>query len=249
MTEYNPFKDFNPVFTRYQSLKPEKVEIEDFLGNKTNISDWADNVLPNGNIIASPNTPEAKKEFDASFLDENAKTHSEEILTYDETPSKNLPTKGNLVDNAKFAYSYLIKKGIPKSSAAGIVGNLWNENLRNPLSTVKDAKNTTAYGIAGFNSKGDLPNLLKWSKENGIQGNPNFQQQLDYLIHCINTRPRLQILLNGKLSTKEASFIWGSEFERFRGQTNNGRGYANINDPEHKKRAATAKTIFETYQS
>lgn len=176
MTEYNPFKDFNPVFTYYTAPELPEVEFKNPIDDSvTRLSEMAA-MLPNGNLIASPNTPEAKREFDTSFLDENAKTHSEEILTYDETPSKNLPTKGKLVDNAKFAYSYLIKKGIPKSSAAGIVGNLWNENLGNPLSTVKDAKNTTAYGIAGFNSKGDLPNLLKWSKENGIQGNPNFQQ-------------------------------------------------------------------------
>jgi hypothetical protein len=67
------------------------------------------------------------------------------------------------------------------------------------------------------------------------------------LIHCINTRPKLQILLSNNLSTKEASFIWGSEFERFRGSTNNGRGFANINDPEHKKRASVSAKLLSMY--
>lgn len=245
MMEYNLLGDNYTTFKSVGEV-PKVYKNYSLLGD-LDFTDFAQGVTSSGAPIVKDTTNPENNNYE--IIDKMSESHSEEIPTYDETPSKNLPTKGKLADNAKFAYSYLVKKGIPKSSAAGIVGNLWNENLGNPLSTVKDAKNTTAYGIAGFNSKGDLPNLLKWSKENGIQGNPNFQQQLDYLVHCINTRPRLQILLNGKLSTKEASFIWGSEFERFRGQTNNGRGYANINDPEHKKRAATAKTIFETYQS
>lgn len=153
---------------------------------------------------------------------------------------------GNLDNNAREAYTYLVSKGIPKQSAAGIVGNLYHENLRNPLQTVPDSRGTKAYGIAGFNSKGDLPNLLKWSKGNGIQGNPDFHQQLDYLIYVINTRPKLSVLKDSSLSAEQASFIWGKEFERFAGK--GGRGYLNINDPEHKKRAGTAKSILERYK-
>jgi hypothetical protein len=78
MVEYNPFKDFNPNFTYYTAPKVEKVElVNPFDDSITDISSWASSILPNGNIRVSPNTPEAAKTFDTSFIDENAKSHSE----------------------------------------------------------------------------------------------------------------------------------------------------------------------------
>ena len=252
MAEYNPFKDFNPAFTQYQYLetptKP-KVTFESSLGTKYDFSD--DFIERNGVYIAPPNTPETQEyvtnNYDDLFKEMGDRHFESTEDNNDYTPDVNIPTKGSLSENAKYAYQYLTKNGIPKASAAGIVGNLYNEDLGNPNRTVKDHGGTTAYGIAGFNSKGELPNLLKWAKNKGISDKPNFQQQLDYLIHCINTRPKLQILLSNNLSTKEASFIWGSEFERFRGSTNNGRGFANINDPEHKKRASVSAKLLSMY--
>ena len=143
--------------------------------------------------------------------------------------------------NVKLAYTYLINNGIPKGSAAGIVGNLYCENLKNPTQTVKDSRNTIAYGIAGFNSEGELPNLQKWSKVE----KPDFYKQLDFIIDVIKTRPKLQVLLDESMSPEEASFIWGRDFEKFAGK--NGVGYKNQNDPEHQKRASISKTIFEKY--
>lgn len=246
MAEYNPFKDFNPAFTQYQYLETPKVTFESPFGN----IDFSEGFTQrNGTYIAPPNTPETQEYVTNNYDDlfkEMGDRHSEPTNN-DYTPDVNIPTKGNLSENAKYAYQYLTKNGIPKASAAGIVGNLYNEDLGNPNRIVKDHGGTTAYGIAGFNSKGELPNLLKWAKDKGISDKPNFQQQLDYLIHCINTRPKLQILLSNNLSTKEASFIWGSEFERFRGSTNNGRGFANINDPEHKKRASVSAKLLSMY--
>ena len=247
MAKYNPFKDFNPAFTQYQYLETPKVTFESPFGN----IDFSDGFTQrNGTYIAPPNTPETQEYVTNNYDDlfkEMGDRHSEPTEDNDYTPDVNIPTKGSLSENAKYAYQYLTKNGIPKASAAGIVGNLYNEDLGNPNRTVKDHGGTTAYGIAGFNSKGELPNLLKWAKDKGISDKPNFQQQLDYLIHCINTRPNLQILLSNNLSTKEASFIWGSEFERFRGSTNNGRGFANINDPEHKKRASVSAKLLSMY--
>lgn len=155
------------------------------------------------------------------------------------------PKTGSLDHNVKLAYTYLINNGVPKGSAAGIVGNLYWENLKNPLSTVSDSRGTTAYGMAGFNSRGDLPNLLKWSRENGINGNPDFYQQLDYLIYAIKSRPKLSVLLDSSISPDTASFIFGKEYERFAGS--NGKGYLNIKDPQHVKRAKTALNIFNKY--
>jgi hypothetical protein len=102
-------------------------------------------------------------------LDNLAQTHSVEI------PSDNLNFEGGtLTDNEMFAYNYLIKKGVPKGSAAGIVGNLYHEGLAHPTKLNKDSHGTTSYGIAQFNSKGEFPILMEWAKKKGIKGNPNF---------------------------------------------------------------------------
>jgi len=90
------------------------------------------------------------------------------------TTSTPMNFNNNIGKNAEYAYKYFVSHGIPAASAAGIVGNLYHEDLGNPTRTVGDSNHTTAYGIAGFNSKGDLPNLMAWARSKGIQGNPNF---------------------------------------------------------------------------
>jgi hypothetical protein len=103
MAEYNPFSDFNPVFTRYQNVQPKKVELRDPFDNITDISDWASNILPNGNIVVSPNTPEAAKAFDTSFLDKNAETHSEDFI-------ENSSAKQDLTGSKKKAMEFFKSK-------------------------------------------------------------------------------------------------------------------------------------------
>lgn len=234
-------------FTTYENVEEPKVVLQMPLSGDLDISDWSRGITSSGTPVVKDNT----SQFVINNTEEREIQRPVELSTQTEgirstiTSSDKKVKQGSLENNVAEAYNYLVSRGIPRGSAAGIVGNLYHENLRNPLQTVADSRRTTAYGIAGFNSKGDLPNLLKWSRENGIQGNPNFQQQLDYLVHCINTRPKLGILLDTTLSPESASFIWGKEFERFAGK--GGRGYLNINDPEHKKRAKTSKSIFDRY--
>lgn len=154
----------------------------------------------------------------------------------------------NIGKNAEYAYKYFVSHGIPAASAAGIVGNLYHEDLGNPLRTVNDSHNTTAYGIAGFNSKGDLPNLLSWARKKGIQGNPNFDQQLEYLTHVIQSGRDSNLtaaIMNPNSTPEDASYAWGRYFERFAGQ--NGKGYLNRDDPEHKKRGNTSRQLFAKY--
>lgn len=229
-------------FTTYEAVETPKVEINLPLSdNPINFSDIAVGVTNNGIPIiknAFSNQPTMTINNDKDTIE----TQSTEVPDVPKVTIK----PGNLDNNAREAYTYLVNKGIPKQSAAGIVGNLYHENLRNPLQTVPDSRGTKAYGIAGFNSRGDLPNLISWARRNGIQGNPDFHQQLDYIVDVINTRPKLGILKDDSLSAQQASFIWGKEFERFAGK--GGRGYLNINDPEHKKRAGTAKSILERYK-
>lgn len=164
------------------------------------------------------------------------------------TTSKPMNFNNNIGKNAEYAYKYFVSHGIPSASAAGIVGNLYHEDLGNPGRTVNDSHGTTAYGIAGFNSKGDLPNLLKWAKSKGIQGNPDFDQQLEYLTYVIQSgrdRNLTAAIMNPSATPEDASYAWGRYFERFAGQ--NGKGYLNRNDPEHKKRGNTSRQLFTKY--
>lgn len=164
------------------------------------------------------------------------------------TTSKPMNFSNNIGKNAEYAYKYFVNHGIPSASAAGIVGNLYHENLGNPGSTVKDSHNTTAYGIAGFNSRGDLPNLLNWARSKGIQGNPDFDQQLEYLTHVIQSGRDSNLtaaIMNPNATPEDASYAWGRYFERFAGR--NGRGYKDRNDLEHKKRGNTSRQIFTKY--
>ena len=164
------------------------------------------------------------------------------------TTSKPMNFNNNIGKNAEYAYKYFVSHGIPSASAAGIVGNLYHEDLGNPGRTVNDSHGTTAYGIAGFNSKGDLPNLLKWAKSKGIQGNPDFDQQLEYLTYVIQSgrdRNLTAAIMNPNATPEDASYAWGRYFERFAGQ--NGKGYLNRNDPEHKKRGNTSRQLFIKY--
>lgn len=154
----------------------------------------------------------------------------------------NLNKKGNLNDNAEYAYNYFINNGLSQAAAAGIVGNLYHENLANPSQTVNDSRGTTALGIAGFNSKGDLPNLQKWCRENGLK-ETDFDAQLAYLTNVVKSG---RVKLNDpNITPEQASFIFGRDFEKFAGR--DGRGYKNYNDPEHSKRRETALRIYQSW--
>lgn len=164
------------------------------------------------------------------------------------TTSTPMNFNNNIGKNAEYAYKYFVSHGIPAASAAGIVGNLYHEDLGNPTRTVNDSHNTTAYGIAGFNSKGDLPNLLNWARGKGIQGNPDFDQQLEYLTHVVQSGRDSNLtaaIMNPNATPEDASYAWGRYFERFAGK--NGKGYLNREDPEHKKRGNTSRQLFDKY--
>lgn len=168
-----------------------------------------------------------------------------------------LSNSKGLNKNAEIAYNYLVQSGIPKKSAAGIVGNLYHENLGNPTQTVNDSHGTKAYGIAGFNNEGDLPNLLRWSQNNNIQGMPGFEAQLAYIADVAKHRnPNLtSVIMNPESSPEDASYAWGRYFEVFGGKTTrvgkNGKiqhvGYLYRNDPEHVKRGQTAAALFKKF--
>lgn len=237
---YNPVTD---AFTYYEPIETPKVKLDNPLFGTFDLSDQFSRISSSGTPIAKANTPETI-EFDNNYLDRMAQRHLEMQDTI--TPvNEETYNGGNLIENEKFAYEYLIKNGVSRGGAAGIVGNLYHEGLANPTKSNKDSHGTTSYGTAQFNSRGELKNLMKWAKKHNIQGNPDFKQQLDFIIDVIKTRPSLSILLSRDITPTEASFVWGSQFERFAGD--NGTGYKNREDSHHKKRAKRANKIFQTY--
>lgn len=158
--------------------------------------------------------------------------------------SKTSTKYGTKDENARYAFSYLVKNGIPKKSASGIVANLYHENLGNPEQMISDSKGTTSYGIACFNSKGELNNLRDFAKSIGTT-NLNMDTQLAFLVHVVNTR--FKKLKDPNTTPEEASFIFGRDFEKFAGRDGSGRGYKNYEDPEHSARRNTAIRLYNLY--
>lgn len=210
MAEYNPFKDFNPNFTYYTAPKVEKVElVNPFDDSITDISSWASNILPNGNIRVSPNTPEAAKTFDTSFIDENAKSHSEPYQEVENTQNnfqKTYTAKQNLQGNKKRAMEFFQSKGLSAHQAAGIVANLIGESNLNPSAV---NKSSGAYGYAQW--LGDRKKKLFAKYGN----NPTEEQQLEFIWEELNTSERKAFdrLLQTK-SVDEAVNSFMKHFER-----------------------------------
>lgn len=197
----NPFQDFNSaIFTKYVSSEPKEVKLKDPFDNVTDISDWASNILPNGNILTSPNTPEAAKAFDASFMNDMAQTHSEpsQDITYN--------TRQDLQGAKKKAMEFFQSKGLSPYHAAGIVGNLLGESKLNHQAINPTSK---AFGIAQW--LGDRKKKL--FKKYGE--NPTFDQQLEFVWEELNSSEKSAFdkLLQTK-SVEEATNSFMKHFER-----------------------------------
>lgn len=197
----NPFQDFNSaIFTKYVSSEPREVKLKDPFDNIIDISDWASNILPNGNILTSPNTPEAAKTFDASFMNDMVQTHSEpsQDITYN--------TRQDLQGTKKKAMEFFQSKGLSPYHAAGIVGNLLGESKLNHQAINPTSK---AFGIAQW--LGDRKKKL--FKKYGE--NPTFDQQLEFVWEELNSSEKSAFdkLLQTK-SVEEATNSFMKHFER-----------------------------------
>lgn len=190
MATYNPFTDFNEnIFTKYQYLQPHKVELKDSFDNVIDISDWASNVLPNGNIIASPNTPEAAEVFDTSFLDKNAETHVEPSQISSTYKSVNTKISGR----PQQAVQFFVDNGYTINQAKGIVGNLMHESGDPTLNnTSNKGDGGDSFGIAQWHDTskgvGRWTNLKNWAKENG-KSEKDFETQLEFVLKELKDNP------------------------------------------------------------
>lgn len=201
----NPFQDFNSaIFTKYVSSEPREVKLKDPFDNITDISDWASNILPNGNILTSPNTPEAARTFDASFMNDMAQTHSE--------PSQDITytAKQDLQGAKKKAMEFFQSKGLSAHQAAGIVGNLIIESS---LNTTIKGDGGKALGIAQWHPdrQEGLKNL---AKRRGTEIS-DLNTQLEYVWEELNTgyKNALSKILNSK-NVKEATTAFMTHYEK-----------------------------------
>ena len=87
----------------------------------TRLQQYIDN--RDSNEISTNETPEKILTFRWNY---NPDTKSQNIT------SKPMNFNNNIGKNAEYAYKYFVNHGIPSASAAGIVGNLYHENLGNP---------------------------------------------------------------------------------------------------------------------
>lgn len=76
---WNPFFPSEDLFYRFKAMQPQKVTVEDSLYGSFELPDGY-RVSNTGNYIAPANTVESEQ-FDASFLDELAKTHAEQVTS------------------------------------------------------------------------------------------------------------------------------------------------------------------------
>lgn len=216
MAEYNPFKDFNPAFTKYEYLEPQTYN-DPLFGE---LSTDGFSVLPNGNWVAPINQKqeETQSYYDTSFLDEMAARHVED--------NSNYTIKQDLVGNKKRALEFFQSKGLNIFQAAGIVGNLIQESGLKP--TIKGDKGK-AFGIAQWH-----PDRQKGLKELAkLRGTDisDFNTQLEYVWKELNSTEKkaLDKLLNSK-NIQEATMAFMS--------------YERPGDPQFQKRLNYANELL-----
>ena len=152
-----------------------------------------------------------------------------------------------------FCMKKLIDAGLSPGAAAGIVGNLLGEGLTTKRfdHEYPDGSGPSA-GIAGFHSyyngkKGELDNLKAYARSrNRYWG--DLDVQVDYLIasgsYPSKVVNKIRVKTNGldeKLAAEEAAYLWGHDYERFKGY-NLGK-----DSKEYRKRIANALSVLENY--
>lgn len=196
---YNPFQDFNPMFTTYKYYEPEVTTYDDPLFGKLNTPEgftWS----RSGNLVPRTAQQQEEKPFDSSFMNDMAQTHSEpsQDITYN--------TRQDLQGAKKKAMEFFQSKGLSPYHAAGIVGNLLGESKLNHQAINPTSK---AFGIAQW--LGDRKKKL--FKKYGE--NPTFDQQLEFVWEELNSSEKSAFnkLLQTK-SVEEATNSFMKHFER-----------------------------------
>lgn len=245
--------NLNDALVSYNQVEtPTRFQIQHENPTEFPLSRW-ENFLRYINSKSSNNSTNSQETNNfLEFISDNSNNSDNQFWYYSAKPyqtsdtsttSSNNLTRTTKDNNANYAFKHFVKNGIPKVIAAGIVANLYHENLGNPEQTISDSRGTTSYGIACFNSKGELNNLRNFAKANGLK-DLGMDTQLNFLTYVAKTR--LPELLRAT-TPEDASFIFGRDFEKFAGK--DGKGYKNPDDPEHIRRKNTAKKLYNQYKS
>lgn len=150
-----------------------------------------------------------------------------------------IPIQTTSVKNKeKYAMQFFINKGLSKQAASGIVGNLVAESN---LNTTIQGDKGTSIGIAQWHDTkagvGRKTNLFNFAKKRGLNWK-NLDTQLQFLWNELKSDPKYGLSKLQKAKTaKEASFLFGYYFERF-------KGYDNSSHSEHKRRASISQRLF-----
>lgn len=140
------------------------------------------------------------------------------ISTGNVTPLSAPSGNASLDQKADYVYSELIRNGFSKDVAAGIVGNLMNENLAE-----HDQSHADYYGDGSYAGMGG--GMAAWLNERftGLQDFAKSQGkdwrdlgvQTQFLLKELDNMPNLkQQLLNGNLSVNDAAELFMREFEK-----------------------------------
>ena len=200
---------YNPVENNFQVFETAEVPKVEFnlplLDNPIEISDWAQSVTPQGNIIVKSNLPK--------MIDDSPETYNIQLNNQEEKRELNPITKGN----KKQAVDFFINKGLNPNVSAAIVGNLIHESggLNTSAKGDYDKKSGkyTAYGLAQWRLD-RLDGLKNFAKSRN-KDLSDFETQLEWVWQELNSgyKDVLNRMINSR-NVGEATKIFMDGYER-----------------------------------
>ena len=226
---------------RIEELKKERKDLQNrnattLIDSSTNLLDDTMSDLKESLDWKQERDRQRQEDWDNSAAGRMANTWNEKIITpITETATSiggkliNIVAgKGN-VDDAElkrrklYLMKVLTEKGLSKAAAAGIIGNLEGEGLKNKTDEWHDDPNSKhpdgkSVGIAQFHNYGMFPALEKWAKDRGRRWE-DFETQADFIAeHAVTKKiANLTKNLSPQDSLKKSAIIWGRDFEVFTG--------------------------------
>lgn len=206
MSYYN----YNPItndFVVYKNVEIPEVKLNlPTFDQDLDISDWANNITPDGNIIIKSNIP-GTTDTQPSVEENISENANPQVTNIPQTTiQNNYSIKQDLSGNKKKAMDFFISKGLKPYQAAGIVGNLMMESGLNYQAVNPNSK---AYGLAQWLGNRKTKLISKYGK------NPTFEQQLDFLWSELNSSEKKSFdSLLRTSSVEEAVNSFMRNFER-----------------------------------
>ena len=260
MTEYNPFKDLNQLYTYYQPLKETpKATFKSPFGN----IDFSEGFIQrNGTYIAPPNTPETQEYVTNNYDDlfkEMGNRHSESSNS--STVSNNI--KGDQKTLAINIVNALVNRSngnIKPEQASAIVGHLIAESGLTPSKINGNDLGATSGGLGQWRGE-RFTKLKQFAKNQGKTWN-NLDTQVDFLIHELSTDYQdVYDRLISANNPSDASKAW-SYYEKFAGYDNNissakklqrSKGWSDSQtlkwiQNEHSKRENNSNEVYELWK-